>query len=60
MGTSVCLYHLFNRDDFVRSVTGLGYRLVDEWTSPDCSCRIPFYPDHAIDAYSGFYFTRAT
>jgi putative methyltransferase (TIGR04325 family) len=59
MGTAICLYRLFNRDEFVANVTSLGYRLVDEWRSFDAGhCRIPFYPEHAIDAYSGFYFER--
>jgi len=59
MGTSVCPYHLFNRAEFVHKIEQLGYRLVDEWTSAECFCTIPFYPEHSIRAYSGFYFTRA-
>jgi len=58
MGTAVCLYHLFNRDEFVRGVEQLGYRLVDEWKSSDCSCYIPLHAEYSIPAYSGFYFTR--
>jgi putative methyltransferase (TIGR04325 family) len=59
MGTSICTYRLYNRDEFVANVEALGYRLVDEWRTPDgSSCIIPFYPEHAIEAYSGFYFER--
>ena len=58
MGTAVCPYHLFNRDELVVNIERLGYRLVDEWKSPDVYCEVPFYPEHAIPAYSGFYFTR--
>ena len=58
MGTSFCPYRLFNRDELVGEIEALGYRLVDSWRSPDVSCRIPFFPQHDIDAYSGFYFLR--
>jgi putative methyltransferase (TIGR04325 family) len=59
MGSSVCLYHLFNRAEFIANVTSLGYELIDEWKSSDCFCHIPFHPEHSIDAYSGFYFRKA-
>jgi putative methyltransferase (TIGR04325 family) len=59
MGTAVCPYHLFNRSELVSSIEGLGYRLIDEWKSPDVSCEIPFFPQHSIGAYSGFYFARS-
>lgn len=59
MGSAICPYRLFNRAEFVANVAGLGYRLVDEWKSPDCACEIPFFPEHSIPAYSGFYFTKA-
>jgi putative methyltransferase (TIGR04325 family) len=57
MGTAFCPNHLFNRDELVASIEALGYRLVDEWRSPDLACDIPFFPEHSIKAYSGFYFT---
>jgi putative methyltransferase (TIGR04325 family) len=59
MGTAMCPYRLFNRDELIRTVEGLGYRLVDDWRFPDVSCKIPFFPDYKIDAYSGFYFAKA-
>ena len=58
MGTAVCLYQLFNRAEFLHEIATLGYELIDEWRSPDCACRIPFHPDHTIDAYSGFFFRK--
>lgn len=58
MGTAFCPYHLFNRAEFVGRFERLGYRLSDEWRSPDLSCRIPFFRSHSIQAYSGFYFVR--
>ncbi len=58
MGTAFCPYHLFNRQALVGALEALGYSLVDEWSSPDVACEIPFYPQHSINAYSGFYFIR--
>jgi putative methyltransferase (TIGR04325 family) len=60
MGTAMCPYHLFNRDELVRTVEDLGYHLIDEWQFADNSCKIPFYPEYKIDAYSGFYFSKNT
>jgi putative methyltransferase (TIGR04325 family) len=58
MGTSICLYHLFNRREFVAKVAALGYELIDSWVSSDCSCHIPFHPKYSVRAYSGFYFRK--
>jgi putative methyltransferase (TIGR04325 family) len=58
MGTAMCPYRLFNRDELVSAIEGLGYELIDEWKFPDVWCAIPFFPDNSIAAYSGFYFTR--
>ena len=58
MGTAFSPYHLFNRSAFVAAAERLGYRLVDEWKSPDVACEIPFYARYSIGAYSGFYFVR--
>jgi putative methyltransferase (TIGR04325 family) len=60
MGSAFCPYHLFNRSEFVTRFEELGYRLIDEWKSPDLSCEIPFFPRHSIAAYTGFYFTKDT
>lgn len=51
-------YRIFNRRDFVDGVTALGYRVVDDWVNRETSCFVPFSPHH-IEAYSGYYFTRA-
>lgn len=58
MGSAFCPYRLFNRTEFVEGVLGLGYELVDEWANPDLVARIPFFPEHSLRAYSGFYFRR--
>lgn len=59
IGTAFCPYRIFQRDEFVRSVLALGYRLVDTWRSAE-SCPIPYHPEHAVPHYSGFYFTSST
>lgn len=51
-------YRISNRDEFVASMTGLGYRVVDHWSNREQYCRIPFTRDRDIDAYSGYYFVR--
>lgn len=58
MGSALCAYHLFNRRAFVQGILALGYELVDEWPNPDLGLRIPFFPEHSVRAYSGFYFRR--
>jgi putative methyltransferase (TIGR04325 family) len=58
LGTSFCAYQLFNRSSFVDQFRALGYQVTDEWQSPDISCHIPYYPEHCVAAYSGFYFSR--
>lgn len=58
MGTALSPNHLFNRASFVREFKNLGYQLIDEWETPDMSCEIPFFRDHSIRAYSGFYFRK--
>jgi putative methyltransferase (TIGR04325 family) len=49
---------LFNRDQFLRPLQTLGYEVIDSWSVPDRSLRIPFHPEHRIDAFSGFYLRR--
>jgi putative methyltransferase (TIGR04325 family) len=58
LGTAVCPYHLFNREQFVKSFEARGYQRVDEWQSPDLGCSIPYFAEHSIPAYTGFYFVR--
>ncbi len=52
-------YRIDNRDQFVGSVTALGYRVVDDWTNRETHCEIPFTRGRDLDAYSGYYFTRS-
>jgi putative methyltransferase (TIGR04325 family) len=58
MGTAMCPYRLFNRDELVRTIEELGFRLVDEWQDSDLFCNVPFFPEYKIERYSGFHFVR--
>lgn len=51
-------YRISNRDAFVSGITALGYRVVDDWTNRETSCRIPHTRGRDIEAYSGYYFIR--
>ncbi|HEY2407952.1 MAG TPA: methyltransferase, TIGR04325 family [Polyangiaceae bacterium] len=53
-------YRVFNRDEFVTSITAQGYTLVDSWENPDVTLRLPLHRERSIAAYSGFYFRRAS
>jgi putative methyltransferase (TIGR04325 family) len=55
-GSAFHPYQISNRQQLIAEVTGLGYRMVDDWTNAEQFCHIPFNPDRDIDAYSGFYF----
>jgi putative methyltransferase (TIGR04325 family) len=56
IGVSFVPYHIFNRRSFVAKFNNLGYRLVDEWRTPELGCWIPDHASHSLDSYSGFYF----
>jgi putative methyltransferase (TIGR04325 family) len=59
-GRAFHAYRIFNREELVRSVTALGYQLVDDWQNREQHCEIPFTRGRDIEAYSGFYFTLAS
>lgn len=53
------VYRVFNRSEFIGSISALGYELVDSWeiVEHDCGkCLIPFHPEKSVRAYSGLYF----
>jgi putative methyltransferase (TIGR04325 family) len=62
IGPVMIPYQIFNRQQFIDSVCGLGYRLIDAWqiSEPLCGmCVIPFHSERSLSAYSGLYFIRA-
>lgn len=48
---------IFNRKQFIDSLTDIGYKLVDIWEDRVDSCIIPFYPEYSVPVYYGLYFT---
>jgi putative methyltransferase (TIGR04325 family) len=52
--------HVFNRREFIDSVSAVGYKLIDSWAVPSHSGRIPFHPEASFPAHSGLYFRRPT
>ena len=57
MGPSLAPNHLFNKSEFIDHFAKLGYQKIDEWDT-ELSCHIPFFPEHSIPAYTGYYFAR--
>ncbi|MDP9064818.1 MAG: methyltransferase, TIGR04325 family, partial [Pseudomonadota bacterium] len=57
MGTAICPNHLFNEGEFVGKIMAMGYRMIDTWDT-GLNCEVPFYPEHRVPAYKGYYFSR--
>ncbi|HLJ49055.1 MAG TPA: TIGR04325 family methyltransferase [Bryobacteraceae bacterium] len=57
-GSYLVACKLFNKDELVAGMVGLGYEIVDTWEIPELSLRIPSHPELSVTAYSGFYFKR--
>ncbi len=53
VGPAIYPYGILNRDEFVQSLAGLGYEVVDEWQNADFRCSIPFHPERAVRTYTG-------
>jgi putative methyltransferase (TIGR04325 family) len=47
------------KQQLVSEFEGLGYRLVDDWSVPEKTLALPFFPDHTAP-YAGMYFRRTT
>lgn len=47
---------LYNRTEFVESITRLGYTLVDQWSVAEVSFKIPGYTEHSAGSYWGMFF----
>jgi putative methyltransferase (TIGR04325 family) len=58
IGTTFCPYRIFAKAAFIGAFETLGYTLVDCWENPEKSCVIPFHPEHSLDRYYGFLFSR--
>jgi putative methyltransferase (TIGR04325 family) len=50
-------HYVFNRRDFIGSLTALGYRLEDRWDVDSRSGYIPFNRERSFSSYTGLYLT---
>lgn len=55
-GPAITPQRLFNEKVLLGYFEDRGYRLRDRWDVQDLDCLIPFYPQHFIRNFSGFYF----
>jgi len=55
IGPSICPYRVFNRAEFIATLTSSGYDLVDQWNIGDLRCRVRLHPSRSA-SYSGMYF----
>ncbi len=56
IGTAFCPYRIESRYEFVSAFSDLGYSTVDLWENSGKGMHIPGFPDHDVEAYSGFCF----
>lgn len=59
IGTAFCPYRIDRESTFLDELTTLGYVVRDAWINPDKSCIIPFYPEHSLHHYHGYYLEQA-
>jgi putative methyltransferase (TIGR04325 family) len=59
MGFCCVPYHVLAEPDFVAAMQACGYEVVDRWYSYERECHIPFFPEHQVDGYCGFYLRQA-
>lgn len=58
MGRLYCVYGISAHAEFVAHMKGRGYAIRDQWDQPDRRCDIPYHPQHTVDKYYGFLFSR--
>lgn len=54
IGTAFCPYRVLRKADFLGSLRGLGYEVLDEWRVADLDCEIPFHEAYSVRGYCGF------
>jgi putative methyltransferase (TIGR04325 family) len=59
IGDFLCPYQVFNREEFIQSLSAIGYKLVDSWECPESSLSIRFRPQLRLNTYQGFYFAKS-
>jgi putative methyltransferase (TIGR04325 family) len=59
LGPAFCQYHVFNKAQFISSISTCGYTVMDDWQNAELSCRIPFHPNCSCNTFSGLYARRS-
>lgn len=59
MGAQYCAYGVMAHPELITRMRDMGYAVRDGWDQPDRSCDIPFHPEHRVEKYYGFLFSRA-
>ncbi|GET35774.1 methyltransferase, TIGR04325 family [Microseira wollei] len=47
--------NVMNRDEFIESICGLGYKLIDSWKDRAEPCSVPFHPEFTSLVFNGLY-----
>lgn len=58
IGTTFCPYRIFDKNEFIKSITSKGYELVDIWENAEKSLTLPFHPEKDLNCYYGLYFKK--
>jgi putative methyltransferase (TIGR04325 family) len=55
-GDSLFACKIILRQELIAGMEKIGYVLVDQWSVPELSVHIPFYPEYSVSHYTGLYF----
>jgi putative methyltransferase (TIGR04325 family) len=58
-GDSLFACKIIHRPELIAGMEKVGYLLVDQWSVPELSVHIPFYPEYSVSEYTGLYFQLA-
>jgi putative methyltransferase (TIGR04325 family) len=58
MGAAYCAYRISSEREFLGGLRAAGYQLRDRWENLDRRCKIAYRPEHSLDRYYGFCFSR--
>jgi putative methyltransferase (TIGR04325 family) len=59
IGTAFCPYRVQTQAGLVKELTGLGYKMQDNWVNRGKEMRLPIHPELSLDHYRGFCFDLA-
>jgi putative methyltransferase (TIGR04325 family) len=55
-GNVMVACRLLNRAELIQSLLQLGYEVLDSWSVPELSIKLPYDPEYEVREYSGLYF----